>query len=113
MSRRSDDLLVMDILESIEKIFQYTSGIEESAFVQNSEKTDAVIRNIEVIGEASGNLSEEFQSRHPEIPWSQIVAMRNRLIHGYFGVSLPTIWLVVCSDLPVLYSQIKPLSKAT
>ena len=66
MSNRSDDLLVLDIIESIEAIL--------------------------VIGEAAGNLSLSFQEQHSEIPWHQIIGMRNRLIHGYFGISLKIIW---------------------
>lgn len=113
MSKRSDELLIIDILESINKIFQYTAGLDAAAFIQNAEKADAVIRNIEVIGEASGNLSEAFQARHSEIPWAQIVSMRNRLIHGYFGVSLPTIWQVVCVDIPELYEKLMRFPQAS
>jgi len=109
MSNRSDDLLVLDILESIESIFSYTQGVTEDAFIANREKSDAVIRNIEVIGEAAGNLSATFQEQHPEIPWHQIIGMRNRLIHGYFGISLKIIWQVVRVDLPVLHQQIAAL----
>ena len=109
MSNRSDDLLVLDILESIEAIFNYTKGVTEEAFLDNREKSDAVIRNIEVIGEAAGNLSPSFQEKYPEIPWHQMVGMRNRLIHGYFGISLKIIWQVVAVDLPVLYKQIKTI----
>jgi uncharacterized protein with HEPN domain len=109
MSNRSDGLLVLDIMESIEAILSYTQGVTEEAFLANREKSDAVIRNIEVIGEAAGILSETFQEKHPEIPWHQMVGMRNRLIHGYFGVSLKIIWQVVVVDLPVLYAQIKKI----
>jgi uncharacterized protein with HEPN domain len=109
MSNRSDDLLVLDIIESIEAIFSYTKGVTEEAFIANREKSDAVIRNIEVIGEAAGNLSLTFQEQHSEIPWHQIIGMRNRLIHGYFGISLKIIWQVVTVDLPVLHQQIAAL----
>ena len=106
MPRRSDDLLIQDMLESMDRIIQYTAGLDESSFIKNPEKTDAVIRNIEVIGEASSTLSKEFQERHSGIPWVQIVSMRNRLIHGYFGISLPTIWQVVCVDIPSLHEKL-------
>lgn len=109
MSKRTDGLLVLDMLEAIEKILQYTRGLNETEFLQNSEKSDAVIRNIEVIGEAASNLSRDFQRKHVGVPWRQIVGMRNRLIHGYFGVSLKTIWQVVCIDLPRLYEDLKSL----
>ena len=109
MSNRSDDLLILDMMESLEAVFSYTKGVTEEAFLANREKSDAVIRNIEVIGEAAGNLSETFQEKHSEIPWHQIIGMRNRLIHGYFGVSLKIIWQVVAVDLPVLYEQIKKI----
>jgi len=94
-------------MESIGAIFCYTKGVDEDAFLANREKSDAVIRNIEVLGEAAGNLSASFQESHPDIPWHQIVGMRNRLIHGYFGVSLKIIWQVVTVDLPVLYEKLK------
>ena len=109
MSKRSDNLLVLEMLESIEKIIKYTSGWSEEDFLNSNEKSDAVIRNIEVIGEAAGNLSEAFQAVHDRVPWRQIVTMRNRLIHGYFGVSLKTIWQAVCVDLPDLYNQLREL----
>lgn len=113
MPRRSDDLLIQDMLESIDRIFQYTAGLDESSFVENAEKTDAVIRNIEIIGEASSALSKEFQEQHSGIPWLQIVAMRNRLIHGYFGISLTTIWQVVCVDIPSLHEKLTRLITST
>jgi uncharacterized protein with HEPN domain len=109
MSNRSDNLLVLDMMDSIEAIFNYTQGVTEEAFLANREKSDAVIRNIEVIGEAAGRLSEAFQHQHPEIPWYQLVGMRNRLIHGYFGVSLKIVWQVIIVDLPVLYEQMKKI----
>ena len=109
MSKLSDQLLVLDMLESIEKILRYTNGLSEVDFIRNTEKSDAVIRNIEVLGEAAGKLSTEFQMQHNSVPWAQIVSMRNRLIHGYFGVSLPIIWQVVCIDVTDVYGKLKRL----
>jgi len=67
---------------------------------------DAVIRNFEIIGEAAANLSDDFAKQHAEIPFQKMAAMRNRLIHGYFGVNLGTLWQVVRDDIPLLKKQL-------
>ena len=107
MSKRSDDLLVADICEAGEKILRYTAGMDEAAFIAHELTVDAVIRNIEIMGEAASILSDEFKQTHAETPFRQMTALRNRVIHGYFGVSLPIIWRVVRDDLPLLLKQFK------
>jgi len=110
MSKRTPDLLLADILESMEKIAAYTVGMTTvEQFAADSKTVDAVLRNIEIIGEAAGRLPEEFTEEHPSIPWNQIRGMRNRLIHAYFGISLPLIWTTIHTAIPELRKNILPL----
>lgn len=102
-------LYIDDIVEAIAAIREYTSGMSRETFMQNRVIQDAVIRRIEIIGEAARQMPESLKRAHPDIPWADIVGMRNRLIHGYFGVQLDRVWLVVQQDIPVLETQIQRL----
>lgn len=105
--RAKDYLLHM--LEAADRVLQYTSGVNEEEFLANQMMQDAVVRNIEIIGEAANNLLEagpEFAARYPSIPFAQIYGMRNRVAHGYFAVSTAMIWDSVQVDLPDLRKQI-------
>jgi uncharacterized protein with HEPN domain len=96
-----------DILEAIEKIERYTKGMDFDSW-QNDEKTvDAVIRNIEVIGEASSHLPDEVLKQYDDIPWSLMKGIRTILSHEYFGVDLEIIWKTVTEDLSVLKKRLK------
>jgi len=89
-----------DILEAIDKIERYTHGLDFAAW-QNDEKTvDAVIRNFEVIGEASSHLPIEIQEQYEDVPWGMMKGIRNILSHEYFGVDLEILWKTVKEDLP-------------
>lgn len=96
------------IRDAIERIESYT-GKGRKAFFQDTMMQDAVIRNLEVIGEAVKNLSSNFRRLHPEIPWRSITALRNVLIHEYFGVDLEIVWRVVQRRLPTLKRYVKGL----
>jgi uncharacterized protein with HEPN domain len=102
MPKRDDMLLLDDIYEAGSKILRYTKGVDFDAFSKNDEKIDAVIRNFEIIGEASRNLSSVFRDQHTAVPWRDIISYRNFLIHEYFGISLKAIWNVLQDDLPPL-----------
>ena len=109
----SDPLVFLqDILDSIDLIECYTQNLTEPAFLSSQEKQDAVIRRLEVIGEATRNLPAEFTGAHPGIPWGRIVAMRNRLAHAYASVDLKLTWAVVVNDLPILKREVLALVKA-
>ena len=95
------------ILEAIEKIEKYVESVEFDEFSQNDMMIDAVVREFEIIGEAARNLSDKFQDEHSEIPWYKIKAMRNVLIHEYFGVNLKVVWDTCKSDMPVLKTFVK------
>jgi len=111
MAKRNELVFLEDILEAIIKISDYTKSISESEFNQNMEKQDAVIRRIEIIGEAVKSLSLETRKKYPDIPWREMAGMRDILIHEYFGVSIGMIWRVVTLEIPMLQPQIKKIIK--
>jgi uncharacterized protein with HEPN domain len=106
---RSDAVYVTDILESIDIIFTYLADKTESDFTKDQILQDAVIRRFEIIGEASSKISEAFKLANPEIEWRLMKAMRNKLIHEYFGVSATTIFHTVTLNLPQLKSQLQKI----
>ena len=100
MSKRPVVLLVEDIWEAIEKIERYTSGMLRKSFEDDEKTTDAVVRNLEIIGEAANRLPDSFKGEHPEIEWIKIIGLRHRIVHDYFGVDLGIIWEIIQRDLP-------------
>jgi uncharacterized protein with HEPN domain len=102
------------ILEAIERIERYTEDIDEAAFLENEMVQDAVVRNFEIIGEASHNIDEhypEFASDHSELPLAYAYQMRNAVSHGYFKVDLAIVWKTIQSDLPALHIQVQQALK--
>lgn len=100
------------ILQAIERITRYTADLDEGGFLRNEMAQDAVIRNIEIIGEASNNIlrvAPEFAAQHDDIPWLVMHTMRNRVSHGYDKVDLEIVWRTVRRDLPTLYRQVQTL----
>jgi uncharacterized protein with HEPN domain len=91
-----------DILESIEKIERYIKGMDLDSWQSDEKTVDAVIRNIEIIGEASSHLPDEVLKQYDDIPWSLMKGIRTILAHEYFGVDLEIIWKTVTEDLPIL-----------
>ena len=104
-NRRERDFL-LDIEDAINRILEYTAGMIWDEFLSDYKTQDAVIRNLEVIGEATKNLSDEFQDQHPGIPWRDMAGTRDRLTHHYFGINHEIVWQIVQQDLPDLKSQI-------
>jgi uncharacterized protein with HEPN domain len=109
MSKRTDQESLQDMLESIHRITTYITGMTYEVFVTDTKTQDAVIRNLEILGEATKNLSEEVRVKHPEIPWSSISKTRDRLVHHYFGVNLDIVWQVITLELPQLVSRIQSM----
>ena len=107
MSKRDSNLLLEDILESIEKIEHYTKDILFDEFANNGLVFDATIRNFEIIGEASINIPDEIKNKFPTIPWQQIRGLRNRIIHEYFGVDVSIVWYIIENELPQLKLEIE------
>ncbi len=106
MSKRTPKLLLEDIIESAEKILQYTKGISFEEFSKDNKTVDAVIRNFEIIGEASNLLPDELKDKYSEIDWHRIRGFRNRIVHDYFGVDLQIIWKIIFDQIPGLITEI-------
>lgn len=104
--KRETRLFVEDILDSLVRIEDYTRNLKQEEFFRDSRTQDAVIRRLEVIGEAVKNLPEDFRERYPDIPWRQAAGLRDVLIHGYFRVNVARVWQMIKQDLPSLKSQI-------
>ena len=109
-------LRVLDYLEhikqAIERIERYTSDIDEVGFMKNEMAQDAVIRNVEIVGEAANNIMKcdaDFAKQHNDVPWAVIYAMRNRVSHGYHTVDLGIVWQSVQTDLPLLGQKVVAL----
>ncbi len=100
---------VKHMLESIERIKRYVAGLSRQEFMEDDMVRDAVIRNIEIIGEAARNIPEEFASAHRDIPWRAMADMRNRVIHGYFSIDWDIVWEVIVSDIPDLEKRLRRL----
>ncbi len=105
--QREELVFLEDILECIDKIAEYVKGISETDFERNIEKQDAVIRRIEIIGEAVKRISTETRNQHPLIPWREMAGMRDIVIHEYFGITIGLVWRVATSDIPNLKEKIK------
>ncbi len=104
--KKNAQVFLQHIRQSVDLIESYIKDISEDNFYTNFEKQDAVIKRLEVIGEAIKNLPDDFKQANPNIPWQDISDMRNKLIHEYFGVDLELVWSVVKNDLPTLKRHI-------
>ncbi len=107
MSKRKDADLIRNINESIERIISYTRDIEYDDFSRDHKTQDAVIRNIEIMGEATKSLSEKAKTENADIPWKSIAGTRDKLIHDYFGVNIDIVWNIVKQDIPDLLLKIR------
>jgi len=106
---RRDEAYLLDILIAARKALQFLEGITWEEFKQSELHQNAVMRPLEIIGEAARRVSQQTRDAHPEIPWEEMIGMRNRLIHEYFRVNLKTVWDTVHNDLPPLIALIEPL----
>lgn len=95
------------ILDAIAKIQQYTAGLEEGGFAADSMRVDAVIRNFQVIGEATRHVPQEVRDRYPEIPWSLMQGMRNVLVHDYEDINQEIVWKTIQEKLPPLIGPLQ------
>ncbi|HAB51942.1 MAG: hypothetical protein A2315_04675 [Ignavibacteria bacterium RIFOXYB2_FULL_35_12] len=106
MSKRSDKLLLEDILEAIESILEYTNDITVEEFFTNKKTKDAVVRNFEIIGEAANKLSRELKENNRQVDWQGIIGFRNVIVHDYFGVDYEVVWNIKNNHLPKLKEEI-------
>ena len=95
---------IEDILEAMSNVVEFTKGMSYEEFVKDTKTVYAVIRALEIVGEAAKNIPEDARKKYPDIPWRSMVGMRDKLIHAYFGVKLERVWEVVKRDIP----NIKP-----
>ncbi len=100
MKKRTYSMFIEDILESIDKIEKYIKGLKYNTFAKNDMIVDAVVRNLEIIGEAARNIPEGIREKSPNIPWARMMGLRNITIHEYFGVDLSIIWEIITRNLP-------------
>ncbi len=95
MAERSSNLLLFDILESIHNIREYTTGMNFEQFIGDKKTLDAVLRNIQIIGEAAKRVPQDVKAAHPEIEWMRIIRSRHILVHDYFGVDYEIVWRII------------------
>ncbi len=111
MSERSDMEFVADVRGAIQRILMYTAGMAYESFVTDIKTQDAVIRNLEIVGEATKNLTDIFRAQYPLIPWKSMAGTRDRLIHQYFGVNLDIVWQIIVTELPAVAIQLHDIDE--
>ena len=107
--QKNPRLFLDDIIESVDRIERYTKGISRDQFLKDIKTQDAVIRNLEIFGEAVKQLPESFTLQYPEVPWRLIAGMRDKLIHHYFGVSIDIVWETIQHDIPAIRPSLKKI----
>lgn len=112
MSKRDPKLLLADILDAVEKIKKYTSGLTYDLFIEDSKTLDAVIRNFEIVGEAANRLPEEFKDKYPTIDWFRIIGFRNRIVHDYMGIDYKIVWMIIQKDIDILSTDIQNIAQS-
>lgn len=106
---KNDLAYIAHIIKCIRKILKFIKDFDKKEFAKNELLQDAVIRNIEVIGEASKKISSDFKKEYSEIPWKEIAGMRDKLIHDYLGVDIEVIWKTIELDLPFLQKELRKI----
>ena len=106
---KEDKFYLVHITEAIENILAYTRGVSKETFLKDQKLKDAVVRNIEIIGEAVKQVSSDLQQKHADIPWQKIARTRDMLIHHYFDVDDEQLWDIVATDIPTLQIEIEKI----
>lgn len=109
--KRGMRLYIKDILKYMERAEKYIGGLNFEEFIKDNKTCDAVIRCIEIIGEATKNVPDDMRKKYPSIPWRDMAGMRDKIIHGYFEVDCETVWLVVKEEIPKLKPMITKVIK--
>ncbi len=105
----SNSLRLRHILDAIAKIERYLENFDEANFRSDERTQDAIIRQLEIIGEASTNLTTELRDKNPQIPWEKLTAVRNRIAHGYFTINLEIVWDITQNDLSRLQTEVEQM----
>ncbi|MBI5326555.1 MAG: DUF86 domain-containing protein [Ignavibacteriae bacterium] len=103
--QRNIKLYIIDIYDSIDKIIEYTSGMSLENFQTDRKTIDAVVRNFEIIGEASNQLPTSFKLIHENIEWRNLIDFRNVMIHEYFGINVEIVWDIIINELPAIHNS--------
>jgi uncharacterized protein with HEPN domain len=111
MSEREAKALVQDIRVALTRIGEFIAGMGKDAFLEDHKTQDAVVRNLEIIGEAVKMLPAEFRAKYPDVPWSGLAKVRDKLIHHYFGVNLDVVWDIVSKELPSIRGAIVKIAR--
>ncbi|HIH34797.1 MAG TPA: DUF86 domain-containing protein [Nanoarchaeota archaeon] len=111
MTEKYDLVFIEHILDSINAIEEFSRGVTKEEIIKNRLKQSAIIREIEVIGEAAKNVSKSLKSKWKEVEWSNIAGTRDKMIHHYFGVDLNIVWNIVRNDLPRLKEQMRKIKR--
>lgn len=111
MSGKDISIFIEHILESIKNIESFTKGISDESFLKNREKQNAVVRELEIIGEAVKNIPNTFKNKYPEIPWKDIAGTRDKIIHHYFGVDLNIVLEIIKKDIPELKEEMQKIKE--
>jgi len=109
MPKRDAELLIEDMLEALRKMDGYIGEMEHSAFLRDEKTIDAVVRNLEVLGEAARQMPDDYVMSHSHVPWRKISGLHNRIVHDYFGLDLEIIWQILKNDLPPLKASLEKL----
>jgi uncharacterized protein with HEPN domain len=104
-----DEAYLLDMLLAARKVLRFTAGVDQVRFLADEMMQDAVMRQIQIVGEAARKLSPEWKEAHGKIPWPAIIGMRHRLVHEYVSIIPEMVWEVVATDLPALILQLEPL----
>lgn len=104
-----DDAYLLDILIAARKVLRYVADLSWETFEEDGMVQDAVIRNLQIVGEAAWKISDDFRSGHPEVPWGGIVGLRHRLVHDYSRIDMAKIWETAVEHIPPLILLIEPL----
>ena len=107
--RRDYKLFIKDILDAIQKIEEFVAGMDFEEFKNDDKTVSAVVRKLEIIGEATKNIPDEIRQRYPDLPWKEMAKIRDKLIHGYFVVDHQIVWNVVKKELPFLKPKIEKI----
>jgi uncharacterized protein with HEPN domain len=107
MSKRDTLLLLDDMLQSAQKIKQYTKGFDYTGFLSDNKTIDAVVRNFEIIGEAANRIDPDFRDRNPAIEWKRIRGFRNRIVHDYIGIDHEIVWNIIETYLDELIDRLE------